>query len=154
MYEYSAPFKYMVPPLIGIIFSCKLNQPFFGRLIKPGPCWPAINFKAKEYLYTMTNFIPIFPLGVIVYPGEDLNLHIFEPRYKQLINECHSQKKAFGIPAVIDNKLQDHGTLVKITEISKLYDNGEMDIKTVGTEVFRILELIRKYRINYTAALL
>src|SRR5688572_32974549 len=92
----------------------------------------------------MTNFIPIFPLSIIVYPGEDLNLHIFEPRYKQLISECHTQKKPFGIPAVIDNKLQDHGTLMQVTEIFKVHDNGEMDIKTTGTEVFRILELIKE----------
>ncbi len=92
----------------------------------------------------MTNFIPIFPLGIIVYPGEDLNLHIFEPRYKQLINECFEQKKPFGIPVVIDNKLQEHGTLVEITEISKVQDNGEMDIKTKGLQVFLILELIKE----------
>ncbi len=92
----------------------------------------------------MTNFIPIFPLGIIVYPGEDLNLHIFEPRYKQLINECFEQKKPFGIPVVIDNKLQDHGTLVQITEITKVQDNGEMDIKTKGLQVFLILELIKE----------
>ena len=92
----------------------------------------------------MTNFIPIFPLGIIVYPGEDLNLHIFEPRYKQLINECFEQKKPFGIPVVIGNKLQEHGTLVEITEISKVKDNGEMDIKTKGLQVFLILELIKE----------
>lgn len=92
----------------------------------------------------MTNFIPIFPLSIVVYPGEDLNLHIFEPKYKQLIQECSDQKKSFGIPTVIDNKLQDHGTLVTITEISKVYDNGEMDIKTQGVRVFRVLELIKE----------
>jgi Lon protease-like protein len=102
-----------------------------------------LNLAVRIISNRMTNFIPIFPLSIIVYPGEDLNLHIFEPRYKQLITECHSQKKAFGIPAVIENKLQDHGTLMQITEISKVHDNGEMDIKTVGTEVFRILELIK-----------
>lgn len=92
----------------------------------------------------MTNFIPIFPLGIVVYPGEQLNLHIFEPRYKQLINECHEQKKPFGIPTVIENKLQDLGSLVKIIEISKVHDNGEMDIKTQGEKVFRILEIIKE----------
>jgi len=90
----------------------------------------------------MTNFIPIFPLGIVVYPGEDLNLHIFEPRYKQLINDCYSTKKAFGIPAVLNNKIQDYGSLVTITELSNVYDNGEMDIKTKGIQVFRILEMI------------
>ncbi len=90
----------------------------------------------------MTNFIPIFPLSIVVYPGEDLNLHIFEPRYKQLIQECHSSKKPFGIPTVIDNKVQDYGSLVEITELSKQYENGEMDIKTKGLRIFRILEMI------------
>lgn len=90
----------------------------------------------------MTNFIPIFPLGVVVYPGENLNLHIFEPRYKQLINECKDNNKPFGIPAVINNHVSELGTLVSITEISKTYDNGEMDIKTTGVEIFRVLETI------------
>jgi uncharacterized protein len=92
----------------------------------------------------MTNFIPIFPLGIVVYPGEQLNLHIFEPRYKQLIRECHDQKKPFGIPTVIGNKLQDFGSLVQITEILNIQDNGEMDIKTRGEKVFRILEVIKE----------
>jgi Lon protease-like protein len=90
----------------------------------------------------MTNFIPIFPLNTVVYPGESLNLHIFEPRYKQLINECYTEKKPFGIPAVIQNKLQEYGSMVQITELSKVYESGEMDIKTKGVRVFRILELI------------
>lgn len=91
----------------------------------------------------MTNFIPIFPLGIVVYPGENLNLHIFEPRYKQLIKECHDQNKPFGIPTVIENKMQDYGSLVYITELSKVYDNEEMDIKTRGDKVFRVLEVIK-----------
>jgi Lon protease-like protein len=92
----------------------------------------------------MTNFIPIFPLGLVVYPGEHLNLHIFEPRYKQLINECYTEKKSFGIPSVIDNRMQDFGTVVSIVEITTVHDNGEMDIKTEGSKVFRVLEVIRE----------
>ncbi len=92
----------------------------------------------------MTNFIPIFPLGIVVYPGENLNLHIFEPRYKQLINECHSQKKQFGIPTVIENRLLDYGSLAEIMEMTKVHENGEMDIKTRGSRVFRILEVIKE----------
>ncbi len=90
----------------------------------------------------MTNFIPIFPLSIVVYPGEDLNLHIFEPRYKQLITESFAAKKPFGIPAVIKNNISELGTLVEIIEISKTYDNGEMDIKTRGLKIFRVLEII------------
>lgn len=91
----------------------------------------------------MTNFIPVFPLGIVVYPGEMVNLHIFEPRYRQLINECYAEGKPFGIPTVIDNKLNEMGTLVRITDVVKVYDNGEMDIRTLGLRVFRVLELIR-----------
>ncbi len=92
----------------------------------------------------MTNFIPIFPLSLIVFPGENLNLHIFEPRYKQLIQECYAQKKPFGIPAVVNKELKELGTLVEVQEIRKVYDDGKMDITTRGVKVFRLLELIRE----------
>ncbi len=92
----------------------------------------------------MTNFIPIFPLATVVYPGEQLNLHIFEPRYKQLIKECIETKKPFGIPAVIDEKISEMGTLVQVIELSKEYDDGKLDIKTEGLQVFRILEVINE----------
>jgi len=92
----------------------------------------------------MTNFIPIFPLSIVVYPHEGLNLHIFEPRYKQLIKECFDQKKPFGIPVVINNKVSEMGTLLDIIEITKVYETGEMDIKTKGAKVFRILEVIKE----------
>src|SRR2546425_9456952 len=91
----------------------------------------------------MTNFIPIFPLGIVVYPGEDLNLHIFEPRYKQLITECNKSKKPFGIPTVINDQVNELGTMVELVEITKVYDTGEMDIKTKGLKVFRILEIVK-----------
>ncbi|HQV54062.1 MAG TPA: LON peptidase substrate-binding domain-containing protein [Chitinophagaceae bacterium] len=91
----------------------------------------------------MTNFIPIFPLNIVVYPGENLNLHIFEPQYKQLINECKETNKPFGIPVVIENKVQEFGTLLEIVEVSKEYESGEMDIKTKGIKVFRMLEQIK-----------
>jgi uncharacterized protein len=91
----------------------------------------------------MTNFIPVFPLGIVVFPGEIVNLHIFEPRYKQLVSECHAEGKPFGIPTVIDNRLNEMGTLVRVTELVKQYENGEMDIRTQGLRVFRMLELIK-----------
>jgi Lon protease-like protein len=92
----------------------------------------------------MTNFIPIFPLSIIVYPGEQLNLHIFEPRYKQLIKECVSEHKPFGIPCVLNNRIEEYGTLMEVTELVEEYENGEMDVRTKGTGVFRILEVINE----------
>lgn len=92
----------------------------------------------------MTNFIPIFPLGLVVYPGEALNLHIFEPRYKQLISECVQAGKPFGIPAVIENNMMGMGTLMEVAEVTTIYEDGKMDIKTRGLSVFKILEVVRE----------
>jgi len=78
-----------------------------------------------------------------VFPGEKLHLHIFEPRYKQLITECKESGKPFGIPTVISNKMNEMGTLVELKDIVQTYDNGEMDIKTEGVKIFRVLEVIK-----------
>ena len=91
----------------------------------------------------MTNFVPIFPLGIVVYPGEQLNLHIFEPRYKQLINECFTEAKPFGIPTVLNNAVAEMGTLVEISEIVQVYDDGKLDVRSKGLQVFRILEVVK-----------
>ena len=91
----------------------------------------------------MTNFIPIFPLSIVVFPGEKLHLHIFEPRYKQLIKECRDTGKSFGIPVVINNKISETGTLIQLSEVVQEYENGELDIRTEGLRVFRILEVIQ-----------
>lgn len=92
----------------------------------------------------MTNFIPIFPLGIVVYPGEELNLHIFEDRYKELVTECFAENKPFGIPVVINDQIQEYGTIVHITEVVAVHEDGKMDIRTRGAEIFRILEVIKE----------
>jgi Lon protease-like protein len=92
----------------------------------------------------MTKVIPIFPLAVIVYPGQSVNLHIFEPRYRQLIEDSVAKNKPFGIPAVIRNELKDMGTLVEVTAIRQTYEDGKMDISTRGLKVFRVLEFIKE----------
>ncbi len=91
----------------------------------------------------MTNFVPIFPLSVVIFPDEQLHLHIFEPQYKQLIQECFAEKKVFGIPTVLNENVSEYGTSVEIVRIEKIYDNQEMDIVARGLRVFRVLELVR-----------
>ncbi|MEM1321047.1 MAG: LON peptidase substrate-binding domain-containing protein [Bacteroidota bacterium] len=86
----------------------------------------------------MTDFIPLFPLKMVVFPGEQLNLHIFEPRYKQLIREVEQNGTTFGIPAFIDNKIMSLGTEIELLDIVKRYDDGKLDIKTQGIGLFRI----------------
>lgn len=61
-----------------------------------------------------------------------------------MIRECKDGNKPFGIPTVLNNRLQDMGTLVEVSEIVHEYENGEMDINTQGLKVFRTLEVIKK----------
>lgn len=86
----------------------------------------------------MSSFLPFFPLNLVVYPGEKLNLHIFEERYRQLINECLESGQTFGIPAYIDDRLAGCGTEVRVTQLHKRHENGSMDISTQGLRVFQI----------------
>ncbi len=87
----------------------------------------------------MKNFLPFFPLNLVVYPKEKLNLHIFEPRYKQLINGCYSESTTFGIPCFISNKIESYGTEMKLLSVNKIYEDGRMDIETQGLGIFKLL---------------
>lgn len=83
--------------------------------------------------------IPLFPLNIVVFPNEKLNLHIFEPRYKQLTRDCLDNQMTFGIPSYVNNKIE-LGTEVEIIEVTKVYPDERMDIKTKG---LRILEVTK-----------
>ncbi len=92
----------------------------------------------------MQKFLPIFPLGLVAYPGEDINLHIFEPRFKQLITECEQEKRTFAIPVVYKNEILEYGTEMQLLSIEKVFPDGEMDIKVKGVQVIRILDIINE----------
>ena len=88
----------------------------------------------------MNHFLPLFPLELVVYPGEKLNLHIFEPIYKQLIREVDHNNTTFGIPVFIKKEIMPIGTELRLLSIEKKYDNGELDIKTIGVGIFKTEE--------------
>jgi hypothetical protein len=84
--------------------------------------------------------LAMFPLSIVPFPGEQVNLHIFEERYKQMILECHAEKNSFGIVPYIKDMLMDYGVEMQLNEIHKVYPNSEMDIRTLGLRVFRVIE--------------
>jgi hypothetical protein len=86
------------------------------------------------------SYLPLFPLNLVAYPGEKLNLHIFEPRYRQLIGECLEHHSTFGIPAYVNNSLPGFGTEMQVTELVTRYDDGRLDIRIRGLRVFRMIE--------------
>lgn len=91
----------------------------------------------------MTNFIPIFPIEAVVYPGEKYRLHIADNNYKHLVTDCYGENKPFGVVPVINNQLSEMGTLVHIIEVSEVWEDGRMNIIVEGLDVFKKLELIK-----------
>lgn len=87
----------------------------------------------------MEKEISLFPLNLVAFPGEHLNLHIFEPRYKQLVNDCLQTKTNFGIPSYVLNRIE-YGSEVEISEVTKIYEDGRMDIKTKVVSVFKVID--------------
>jgi Lon protease-like protein len=82
--------------------------------------------------------IPIFPLQLVFFPGEKLPLHIFEPRYKEMMQYCLRSDVTFGICSYIKNKISKIGCFARIETIEKKYDDGRMDIICAGTDRFHI----------------
>ncbi len=88
----------------------------------------------------MKKQVPLFPLDLVVFPDEILNLHVFEPRYRQLAKDTlATEEKQFGIPSYV-HQTMEYGTIVEIMSVNKLYDDGRMDISTRGLSVFRVAD--------------
>ncbi len=89
----------------------------------------------------MSSLMPIFPLELVLLPGVPLPLHIFEPRYKEMIGECLEQKKPFGIVRASSDGVADIGCTAEIMSVTKKYDDGRMDILTRGVERFEVIQV-------------
>ncbi len=83
-------------------------------------------------------YLPFFPLQLVAFPGEALNLHIFEPRYRQLLADVEVGDLLFGICTYTD-ELSGFGTAVRLEDITTRYEDGRLDIKTRGVQAFKIL---------------
>lgn len=83
--------------------------------------------------------LPYFPLNISLLPGEDLPLRIFEPRYKQLINDCGEDAESFGIPYTRNSEMQSFGSEVKVKQIVATNSIGEMVIVVEGLSNFEVI---------------
>jgi Lon protease-like protein len=92
----------------------------------------------------MARLLPLFPLNLVVFPNEKLNLHIFEPRYRQLVRDCIEGGITFGIPPFLDNTLSELGTEMRLLSVEQTYSTGELDIRTKAVGVFRINKFYRQ----------
>jgi len=85
--------------------------------------------------------ISLFPLNVVLFPGELLPLHIFEPRYRRMVRECLDEKTPFGMLLALPNGVAHVGCSAEILEVTKRYEDGRMDIITVGRHPYRVMDL-------------
>ena len=85
--------------------------------------------------------LPLFPLEIVVFPGAPLPLHIFEPRYKEMIGECLSQNRAFGMVRAKENAVSAIGCSASILEVVKKYEDGRLDIAAEGIQRFEIIQV-------------
>lgn len=86
----------------------------------------------------------MFPLRIFLFPGEQTTLHIFEPRYLQLVTECLEYNKCFGIPYQGKTTLSELGSLVKVIQILKKYESGELDVLIECQSNFKIHQFQNK----------
>ncbi len=89
----------------------------------------------------MSILLPLFPLDVVLLPGAPLPLHIFEPRYKEMISECLEQKRPFGVVRAKEEGVAEIGCTAEIITVTKKYPDGRMDIVTQGHERFEIMNV-------------
>jgi uncharacterized protein len=85
--------------------------------------------------------IPLFPLDLVLLPSVPLPLHIFEPRYKEMIKECLEEKKDFGLIRSHGESLVTIGCTAEIIQVLKTYPDGRIDILTEGKKRFEVLQL-------------
>jgi Lon protease-like protein len=85
--------------------------------------------------------IPLFPLGLVLFPEMPLPLHIFEERYKRMVQECLARDSEFGVVYFSGKEIQNKGCSARILDVSKRYDDGRMDILTRGVRRFVVEEL-------------
>ena len=86
--------------------------------------------------------IPIFPLALVIFPNSRYPLHIFEERYKILINNCLGNNSGFGIISKIGESISDVGVFVEVSDVTKIYESGELDIIVKGSWRFKRLNLL------------
>ena len=87
--------------------------------------------------------LPLFPLGIVLLPGEPVPLHIFEPRYKEMVQVCIEGDRPFGIVYASEKKLAEVGCTARIERVAARYDDGRLDIVAVGEDRFRVEEIHR-----------
>ena len=88
--------------------------------------------------------LALFPLNLVVFPGEKLNLHIFEPRYRQLVRDCLQEGITFGVPPYLNGAVSELGTEMRLLSVEKSYASGELDIRTKAVGLFRVEEFFRE----------
>jgi Lon protease-like protein len=85
--------------------------------------------------------IGLFPLELVLLPSERVPLHIFEPRYKELIGECLEESREFGLVLEDESGRREIGTRAAVIEVLQVFDDGRMNVVVEGRDRFRLVEV-------------
>lgn len=85
--------------------------------------------------------LPLFPLEVVLLPGTPLPLHIFEPRYQEMIGECIANEAPFGVVRALEEGIAEVGCTAEIITVTKEYPDGRLDLVVEGRKRFEVLEV-------------
>jgi len=87
------------------------------------------------------SLLPLFPLDLVLFPGTPLPLHVFEPRYKEMIGECLAEHALFGVVRALELGIAEVGCTAEIIAVAKKYSDGRLDLVVEGRSRFEVLEL-------------
>lgn len=90
--------------------------------------------------------LPLFPLDLVLFPDEAIPLHIFEPRYRDLLADCLKESAPFGVLRMHEGKMEKIGCMAHIQHVLRTHDDGSSDIMILGAERFMVRDIFHVAR--------
>ena len=129
--------RFLVAAARQVKMRCARARSFFRNAYYNRKAAASAHFDPGEFVA----LLPLFPLDVVLLPGTPLPLHIFEPRYKEMIGECLAHDEPFGVIRALEDGIAEVGCTAEIVSVTKKYSDGRLDLIAEGRTRFEVLEL-------------
>jgi len=123
-----------------ICVTCRRDSSYYGAAL-PGTGRGRPLPNQRRYNLCVSKLLALFPLDVVLFPDAPLPLHIFEPRYKEMIRDLLESRESFGVVRTSGSGIEQVGCTAEIVAVAKQYEDGRMDIVTEGRQRFEIVQV-------------